>query len=76
MPPVPRHPQPIATRATVVNERVFHWWDYGCFGLLTAVTWAALAWVLPLWVGHADWHQQPVLMGLLSVPLAYQLACQ
>jgi hypothetical protein len=59
-----------------VNERVFRWWDYGCFGLLTAVTWAALAWVLPPWVGHVDWHQQPVLMGLLRVMLAYHLAGQ
>jgi hypothetical protein len=74
--PVPRYPHRRATAATVVNERVFCWWDYGCFGLLTAVTWAALAWVLPPWVGHADWHQQPVLMGLLSVMLAYHLACQ
>jgi hypothetical protein len=64
------------TAATVVNERVFRWWDYGCFGLLTAVTWAALAWVLPPWVGHVDWHQQPVLMGLLRVMLAYHLAGQ
>jgi glycosyl transferase family 2 len=62
--------------ATVANERVFCWYDYLCFGLLTALTWAAVAWVLPPWVGHADWHHQPVLMGLLSVLLAYHLACQ
>jgi Glycosyltransferase like family 2 len=62
--------------AIVVNERVFRWYDYLWFGLLTALTWAALAWVLPAWVGSVDWHKHPVLMGLLSVLLAYHLACQ
>jgi cellulose synthase (UDP-forming) len=74
--PVPRYPHRRATAATVVNERVFCWYDYLYFGLLTAVTWAALAWVLPPWLGHTDWHQQPVLMGLLSGLFAYHLACQ
>jgi cellulose synthase (UDP-forming) len=67
---------PTHATATVVNERVFRWWAYGSFGLLTALTWIVLAWVLPPWVGHADWQQHPVLMGLLSVLLAYRLACQ
>jgi cellulose synthase (UDP-forming) len=61
--------------ATVTNECVFCWWDSLCFGLLTALTWATLAWALPPWLGSADWQTQPVLMGLLSVLLAYHLAC-
>jgi cellulose synthase (UDP-forming) len=69
------HPRGHAA-ATVSTERVFCWWDYLCFGLLTVVTWAALAWVLPPWVRHADWHHQPVLLGLLSALLGYHLACQ
>jgi hypothetical protein len=70
-----RHRHSGQAAATVVNERVLCWWDYLCFGLLTALTWATLAWVLPSWVGSADWQEQPVLMGLLTLMLAYSLAC-
>jgi cellulose synthase (UDP-forming) len=59
----------------IATERVFRGWDYLYFGLLTALAWAALVWVLPAWVSSADWQKQPVLMGLLSVLLAYHLAC-
>jgi len=73
--PTPRYHRGHAA-ATVANERIFCWYDYLCFGLLTALTWATLAWVLPPWVASVDWQKQPGLMGLLSMMLAYHLACQ
>jgi cellulose synthase (UDP-forming) len=65
-----------ASDLAVGHLRVLHGWDYAGFGLLTALTWAALAWCLAAWFSQADWRAHPVLLGSLTLLLAYNVAIQ
>jgi hypothetical protein len=65
-----------AAGPTVETQRVLGGWDYACFGCLTALTWAALAWCLAAWVCQADWWVHPVLLGGMTLLLVYTVACQ
>jgi hypothetical protein len=58
------------------SMRVLRWWDYAGFGLLTALTWAALAWFLAAWLSYDEWRAHPILLGNLSMLLAYNVAIQ
>src|SRR5919201_1398190 len=60
----------------IVTERVFRWWDYACFLALTALNLAALAWFLAAWCVQPDWREHAVLLGLVSLLLAYHVALQ
>jgi cellulose synthase (UDP-forming) len=61
---------------TITTVRVPRWWDYGCFVPLTVQTWAALAWCLAAWLTQDDWRQHPLLLGSLTLLLAYNVAIQ
>jgi cellulose synthase (UDP-forming) len=65
-----------AAEPAVAAERVLHGGGAVCFGLLTALTWAALAWGLAAWFTQADWWVHPVLLGGLTLLLVYTVACQ
>jgi Glycosyltransferase like family 2 len=65
-----------AAAPAVAAERILHGWDYVCFGLLTALTWAALAWCLAAWFAQADWCVHPLLLGGITLLLGYAVACQ
>ncbi|HJU86616.1 MAG TPA: hypothetical protein VJ788_04535, partial [Gemmatimonadota bacterium] len=65
-----------APRPRMEGVRVLRWWDYAGFGLLTALTWAALAWFLAAWLSYDEWQTHPILLGSLSLLIAYNVAIQ
>jgi cellulose synthase (UDP-forming) len=79
-PSAPREPIPSglphASGPAVGLTSVLRGWDYAGFGCLTALTWAALAWCLAAWLTQADWRVHPVLLGGLTLLLAYNVAIQ
>ena len=73
----PSHRDPSrASDLAVGHLRVFRGWDYAGFGVLTALAWAALAWCLAAWFTQADWRVHPILLGSLTLFLAYHVAIQ
>jgi cellulose synthase/poly-beta-1,6-N-acetylglucosamine synthase-like glycosyltransferase len=68
--------QPRPTGPADESVRVLRWWDYACFALLTALTWAVLGWFSVAWVNQADWQVHPVLLGSVTLLLVYTVACQ
>jgi cellulose synthase (UDP-forming) len=79
-PSAPRQPIPgepsRASDLAVGHLRVLRGWDYAGFGLLTALAWAALAWCLAAWLSQDDWQAHPILLGSLTLLLAYHVAIQ
>jgi cellulose synthase (UDP-forming) len=79
-PSAPRQPIPCdpsrASDLAVGHLRVLRGWDYAGFGLLTALAWAALAWCLAAWLSQDDWQAHPILLGSLTLLLAYNVAIQ
>ena len=79
-PAAPRQPihrdRPRASDLAVGHLRVLRGWDYAGFGLLTALVWAALAWCLAAWLSQDDWRAHPILLGSLTLLLAYNVAIQ
>jgi Glycosyltransferase like family 2 len=73
--PMLREP-PRAAEPAVKSIHILLWWDYACFGLLTALTWAALAWCLAAWLTQVDWPEHAVLLGSLTLLLASNLSVQ
>jgi Glycosyltransferase like family 2 len=73
----PSHRDPSrASDLAVGHLRVLRGWDYAGFGLLTALAWAALAWCLAAWLSQDDWRAHPILLGSLTLLLAYNVAIQ
>ena len=65
-------------RATVMTERVFKWWDYPIFAVLTVAIVAVLARFFVYWFALRDWLYYPVpfvliTAGLLLYLFLYQL---
>lgn len=69
----PRRAAPtLQSSVRIQSDRVFRRWDYIVFGLLTAVTWAALARFLIYWFSLEDWRLHPIsFWGLTLVLFAF-----
>jgi hypothetical protein len=73
----PSHRDPSRASDLAVGPlRVLRGWDYASFGVLTVLAWAALAWCLAAWFTQADWQVHPILLGSLTLLLAYHVAIQ
>lgn len=58
----------------VSDERVFRWWDYPLFALLTVLNGGAVVYAFSGWWAHSGWTRHPVLAVLVSLPLVGALA--
>ncbi len=54
---------------TVQKERVFKWWDYPLFALLTAILLFAIYYFISYWLSLKDWLYYPVIFGIMSLIL-------
>jgi cellulose synthase/poly-beta-1,6-N-acetylglucosamine synthase-like glycosyltransferase len=57
---------PPTSSSTVSNERVFRWWDYLLFGILTIASLMAIYFVLSHWFSVADWGARPITCSLMT----------
>jgi cellulose synthase (UDP-forming) len=57
----------------VANERIFRWWDYPIFALLTIVNLTAVFVLARYWVSHGDLHRQTLAYLILTIPLVVAL---
>jgi cellulose synthase (UDP-forming) len=61
-------------RPAIINERRFRWWDYVCFIPLTVLNLMALTWFMIAWFTLGEWRQYPVLLGLMTALLVYNVS--
>jgi cellulose synthase (UDP-forming) len=61
------------TSAAVSNERVFTWWDYPLFSLLTCLSLGSISYFLSYWFSAKDWHQHPILLLIMTFMLFLSL---
>jgi cellulose synthase (UDP-forming) len=59
---------------SIINERVFQWWDYPIFFLLTATSLGVMLSFFLYWFSFKDWQSHPVSFGLMTVILIVVLA--
>lgn len=59
---------------SVRPRRVFRFWEYAIFTVLTALNLAAVASFLHYWFSQAPTTDQPLAYALLSIPLVVGLA--
>jgi cellulose synthase/poly-beta-1,6-N-acetylglucosamine synthase-like glycosyltransferase len=57
---------PPTSSSTVSNERVFRWWDYLLFGILTIASLVTIYFVLSHWFSVADWGVHPITCSLMT----------
>src|SRR3954465_2308633 len=53
----------------VISERVFKWWDYPLFGILTCLSISAIVYFLAHWFSSDDWLNFPVTFSLITLLL-------
>ncbi len=54
---------------SVPSSRVFRWWDYPLFLLLTGSSLSAIAYFLSYWFSGGDWVSHPVIFSVLTLIL-------
>ena len=54
---------------SITNERVFEWWDYPIFVLLSILSLGAILYFLLHWFSFEDWLLHPVSFSLMTAIL-------
>src|SRR5688500_11647013 len=55
------------------TSRVFRWWDYVLFLVLTALNFAAFAYFLSRWFALPDWQHHSLIFGVLTLAIFHNL---
>ena len=55
-----------ASSSSVISIRVFRWWDYLVFGILTIASLVTIYFVLSHWFSVADWGVHPITCSLMT----------
>ena len=55
-----------ASSSSVISTRVFRWWDYLVFGILTIASLVTMYFVLSHWFSVADWGVRPITCSLIT----------
>jgi cellulose synthase (UDP-forming) len=55
--------------AAIRNERVFKWWDYPLFILLTCLSLGSIYHFLSYWFSAKDWRQHPIILSIMTCML-------
>jgi cellulose synthase (UDP-forming) len=58
---------------TVQKERVFRWWDYPLFIVLTAILLLTIYYFTSYWISLKDWLHYPVTFGIMALILIIYL---
>ena len=59
---------------SVQTEKVFEWWDYPPFVLLTGLSFSTIAYFLAHWFSLNDWRSYPVSFSIMTLMLLVVLA--
>ncbi len=57
----------VQRQTAVMTERVFKWWDYPIFAVLTVVSLSSLAYFLAYWFSLRDWVYYPIPFTIMLV---------